>query len=79
MYHNRKDPEMANRLPSTFNNAIVRKKKESGPLYCILKTLSMGKFNSCINRANVQLKSFPGIQSKAIGSSCHSNFTRAIL
>ena len=26
----------------------------------ILKTLSMGKFNSCINGANVQLKSFPG-------------------
>ena len=32
-YHNRKDSEMANRLPSTFNNAIARKKKESGPLY----------------------------------------------
>ena len=26
----------------------------------ILKTLSMVKFNSCINGANVQLKSFPG-------------------
>ena len=26
----------------------------------ILKTLSMGKLNSCINGANVQLKSFPG-------------------
>ena len=33
-YHNRKDPEMAKRLPSTFNNAIARKKKkEIGPLY----------------------------------------------
>ena len=32
-YHNRKDPEMTNRLSSTFNNAIARKKKESGPLY----------------------------------------------
>ena len=32
-YHNRKDSETANRLPSTFNNAIARKKKESGPLY----------------------------------------------
>ena len=26
----------------------------------ILKTLSMGKFNSCINGTNIQLKSFPG-------------------
>ena len=26
----------------------------------ILKTLSMGKFNSCISGANFQLKSFPG-------------------
>ena len=26
----------------------------------VLKTLSMGKFNSCISGANVQLKSFPG-------------------
>ena len=26
----------------------------------ILKTLSTGKFNSCISGANVQLKSFPG-------------------
>ena len=26
----------------------------------ILKTLSMVKFNSCINGANVQLKPFPG-------------------
>ena len=34
-YHNRKDQEMPHRLPSTFNNAISRKKKkkESGPLY----------------------------------------------
>ena len=27
-YYNRKDPEMASRLPSTFNNAIARKKKK---------------------------------------------------
>ena len=27
-YHNRKDPEMANRLLSTFNNAIDRKKRK---------------------------------------------------
>ena len=33
-YHNRKDQKMPNRLPSTFNNSISRKKKkESGPLY----------------------------------------------
>ena len=37
-------------------------KKEKVVLFTdsILKTLSMGKFNSCINGANVQLKSFPG-------------------
>ena len=60
-YHNRKEQEMPNRLPSTFNNAISRKKKKV-VLFTdsILKTLSMGKFNSCINGANVQLKSFPG-------------------
>ena len=32
-HHNRKDQEMPNRLPSTFSNAVSRKKKESGPLY----------------------------------------------
>ena len=32
-YHNRKDQEMSNRLPSTFNNPMAREKKESGPLY----------------------------------------------
>ena len=32
-HHNRKDQKMPNRLPSTFSNAISRKKKESGPLY----------------------------------------------
>ena len=32
-YHNKKDQEMPSRLPSTFNNAIAREKKESGPLY----------------------------------------------
>ena len=60
-YHNRKDQEMLNRLPSTFNNLISRKKKKV-VLFTdsTLKTLSMGKFNSCINGANVQLKSFPG-------------------
>ena len=60
-HHNRKDQEMPNRLPSTFSNAIFRKKKKV-VLFTdsILKTLSMGKFNSCINGANVQLKSFPG-------------------
>ena len=60
-HHNRKDQEMPNRLPSTFSNAISRKKKKV-VLFAdsILKTLSMGKFNSCINGANVQLKSFPG-------------------
>ena len=26
-YHNRKDQEMSHRLPSTFNNAISRKKR----------------------------------------------------
>ena len=58
-YHNRKDQEMPNRLPSTFNNEIARKKKKV-ILFTdsILKTLSMGKFNSCINEPNVQLKSF---------------------
>ena len=60
-HHNRKDKEMPNRLPSRFSNAISRKKKKV-VLFTdsILKTLSMGKFNSCINGANVQLKSFPG-------------------
>ena len=60
-HHNRKDQEMPNRLPSTFSNAISRKKKKV-VLFTdsILKTLSMGKLNSCINGANVQLKSFPG-------------------
>ena len=55
---------MSNRLASTFNNAISLKKKEKKKVVLftdsILKTLSMGKFNSCINGANVQLKSFPG-------------------
>ena len=52
---------MPNRLPSTFNNSIAGKKKKV-VLFTdgILKTLSTGKFNSCINGANVQLKSFPG-------------------
>ena len=60
-YHNRKDQEMSNRLPPTFNNAIAREKKKV-VLFTdsILKTLSMGKFNSCISGANLQLKSFPG-------------------
>ena len=68
--NNRKDPEMANRLPSTFNNAIARKKKKrkKAALFTdsILKTLRMGKFNSCINGANVQLKSFPGCKAKQL-------------
>ena len=53
-YHNWKDQKMPNRLPSTFNNAIARKKKKV-VLFTdsILKTLSMGKFNFCINGANV--------------------------
>ena len=59
-YRNRKDQEIPNRLPSTFNNATARKKKKVVFFTdSILKTLSMGKFNSCINGANVQLKSFP--------------------
>ena len=59
-YRNRKHQEIPNRLPSTFNNAIARKKKKKVVLFTdsTLKTLSMGKFNSCINGANVQLKSF---------------------
>ena len=52
---------MPNRLPSTFNNAIDRKKKKMVFFtYSALKILIMSKFNSCINGANVQLKSFPG-------------------
>ena len=31
-----------------------------------LKTLRMRKFNSCINEANVQLKSFPGYEAKQL-------------
>ena len=52
---------MPNSLRSTFNNAIARKKKKV-VLFTdsILKTLSIGKFNSCVNGANVQLKSFHG-------------------
>ena len=69
-----KDQEMPNRLPSRLsnrlimsnrqiakqiNNVIVRKKKIVVLLTdSILKTLSMGKFNSCFNGANVQLNSF---------------------
>ena len=58
---------MANRLPSTFNNAIARKKKKV-VLFTdsILKTLSMGKFNFCISGANVQLKSFPICKAKKL-------------
>ena len=50
---------MPNRLPSAFHNAIAPKKK-TVVLYTdsILKTLSMGKFNSWINGANFELKSF---------------------
>ena len=61
-YHNRKEQEIPNRLPSTFNNAVARKIKEVVPFTdSILKTLHMGKFNSCINEfASFQLKSFSG-------------------
>ena len=63
----RKDPEMAKRLPSTFNNVIARRKKKVVlSTDSILKTLRMGKFNSCINGANVQLKSFPGCKAKQL-------------
>ena len=32
----------------------------------ILKTLRMGKFSSCINGANAQLKSFPGCKAMQV-------------
>ena len=71
---------MSNRLPSTFNNGTARKKKKM-VLFAdsILKTLSMGRFNSCMNGANVHLKSFPGRKAMQLDSSYNSNFTRAIL
>ena len=61
-YHKRKDQEMPIRLPSTYNNAISRRNKKVVLLFTdsILKTLSMGKLNSCINGADLQLKCFPG-------------------
>ena len=50
---------MPNRLQSTFNNAVARKKKKKVVFTdIIMRTLLMGKFNSCINAADVQLKSF---------------------
>ena len=56
---------------SKFSNAVARKKKKvvffTGS---ILRTLRIGKFNSCINGANAQLKSFPGC--KAIQLDCHA-------
>ena len=59
---------MPNRLPPTFHNAIARKKKKV-VLFTdsILKTSSMGKFNSYISAANVQLKSFPGCKAMQLG------------
>ena len=58
--HNKKYKEMPNRLPSNLIMQFLEKKKVVLFTDSILKTLSMCKFNSWINGANVQLKSFPG-------------------
>ena len=68
-YHSWKEKEMPSRLPPTFHNAIARKKKKKVVLFTdgILKKSSMGKFNSYIIAANVQLKSFPGCKAMQLG------------
>ena len=62
---------MPNSLQSTFNNVVAPKKKRVVVFTdSIMKTLRMGKFNSCINGADVQLKSFS--RCKAMQSDHHT-------
>ena len=68
---NREAQEMPNSLQSTFNNVVAPKKKKVVVFTdSIMKTLRMGRFNSCINGADVQLKSFS--RCKAMQSDYHT-------